>query len=181
MTAYLGSLAPGQSVTVTITANASASTTLANTAGVSSTTFDTNYANNQATQTLVVNPVATPMADLAVTEVASTSTPASGSNLTYTVTVTNRGPSAATNVKLNDFLPSAGITLIGYFPSQGSVINGNYLATTFGTIASGATAVLTIVIQPTSAGKLVNAANVSGAQLDPVSANNSTSLTVTAS
>ena len=177
LTANLGSIAPGKSVTVTIAANTSATGAIQNTAGVSSTTFDSNYANNQASQSFTVVPVATPMADLAISEVASTSSPQAGANLTYVVTVTNIGPAAATNVKVNDFLPPSA-TLVGYLPSQGTTVNGTYLATTFGTIAPGASATVTIVVTPTTAGTITNAANVSGAQLDPVAANNSASLSL---
>ena len=175
VTANIGAIAAGQTVTVTIAANTSTSGPIQNTAGVSSTVFDSNYVNNQASQTFTVAPAAIPMADLAISEVASTSAPQAGTRLTYTVTVKNNGPSAATNVKVNDFLPT-NATLVGYFPSQGTTVNGTYLATTFGSIASGASATLTIVVTPTVAGTITNAANVSGAQLDPTSGNNSATL-----
>jgi uncharacterized repeat protein (TIGR01451 family) len=180
LTADLGTLAPGQSVTVTITVTPTVQGTVTDQPGVSSTTFDPNYSDNFASQTITVNPAAAgPLADLGVTEVASA--PAMvGSNLTYTVTVTNFGPNTSTNATLNDFLP-AGVTFLSATPSQGATasISGNLIIDNLGTILSGASATLTIVVIPSAPGLITNAANVSGAQFDTNSANNSTSLTTT--
>ncbi len=179
LTGSFGTLAPGQSVTVTIVGVASLTGTLSDTPGVFSNTFDPNYSNNLATQTITVTPSgAGPSADLAITEVATPTSGTVGSNLTYVVTVTNNGPFTATNATVNDFLPS-GVTLVSALPSQGTAatVNGTLVTDNLGTIASGATATLTLVVTPTAAGSITNAANVSGNQFDPVTTNNSTSLT----
>ncbi len=179
--ATLGDLAPGASATVTISANASANGTIGNLAGILGTTPDPNYANNFASQTFSVGPVIAPTADLAIAIAPSTSTPSVGSNLTYALTVTNNGASPATNVTVNDFLPS-NATLVGATPSQGGAptIRGTLITDNLGSIAAGASATITVIISPTasSTGSIVNSANVSGNQLDPIPGNNSATSTL---
>ena len=177
--ASISLLASGQSATVTITATASQQGVFVDAPGVSSTTFDPNYDNNQAALTLVVTPTSNPSgADLAITSLTSTPTGTVGSNLVYGLTITNKGPLTATNVTVNDFLPP-GVTLVGVVPSQGSpaVVNGTLITDNLGTIAAGGSATILVIETPTAAGSIVNAANVSGNQTDPVRSNNSTSLT----
>src|SRR5262249_44877676 len=76
--------------------------------------FDPNAGNNQASAT------ATPQqADLALTKTVSNPTPNVGDTITYTVTLTNNGPNAATGVQVSDPLPAA-LSFAGATPSQGS-------------------------------------------------------------
>ena len=177
----LGNLAPGASSTVTISAQTSVNGTVSNTAGVLGTTADPSYANNLTTQTFNVGPAVAPTADLAITINPSTSTPTVGSNLTYILTVTNNGTADATNVTVNDFLPTNG-TLIAAVPSQGSAatVRGTLITDNLGTIASGASATIAVTVSPsqTSSASIVNSANVSGNQLDPIPGNNSATSTL---
>ncbi len=175
----LGSLAAGASATVTISANTSVNGTLTNTAGVLGTTPEGSYTNNLATQSFLVGTAGTPSSDLGITITPGTSSPTVGANLTYTLTVTNTGPSDATNVTVHDFLPT-GATLVSVTPSQGpaATTQGTLISDNLGTITSGGSATITVVLTPTTSGSLVNAANVAGNQLDPVSTNNSASSTL---
>jgi len=89
------------------------------------------------------------------------------SNLTYTITVTNFGPSSATNVVVNDLLPGSAI-LLGATYSQGSVTNvGSQFTWNVGSMAKDGTAALTITIEPTLTGSLTNTATVSTGTSDP--------------
>jgi uncharacterized repeat protein (TIGR01451 family) len=182
LTANLGSIGPNQFVTVTIRATASQTGTLVDQPGASSTTFDPNYSDNFASQTITVNPgSAGPTSDLAITErLDPSSTTMVGSNLVYVLTVTNKGPNTATNATINDFLP-AGTTFVADQASQGSApaLKGTLLSVNLGSIAPGASAYFVVAVRPTAAGSFANAANVSGNQFDPVSSNNSTTLTAT--
>ena len=68
--------------------------------------FDPNTGNNTASAT------ETPQqADLAVTKTVSDATPNVGDPITFTVTLTNSGPDAATGVQVTDLLP-AGLTFV---------------------------------------------------------------------
>ena len=83
----------------------SATGTLVNTATVSppAGTTDPNPGNNTATDTDTL----TPQADLAVTKDDGKTTVVPGTSDTYTITVTNNGPSTVTSLTLTDPMPAA--------------------------------------------------------------------------
>lgn len=99
ITCNLGTIAPAANATVSIviapTINTAGSppqsVTATNTASVTSNEQDTNTANNAASVGATVNA----SADLAITQTVNPSPAVSGAALTYTVTVTNNGPSTA--------------------------------------------------------------------------------------
>ena len=86
-----------------------------NTATVASSVNDPSTGNNTASASTTVNPAA----DLAVTKTDSPDPVAVGQQLTYTVGVSNAGPSSATGITVTDTLP-AGVTFNSATPSQGS-------------------------------------------------------------
>ena len=82
-------------------------TTLQNRATVSSDTPDPNPVNNTTSvETSIVG-----RSDLGIRKLASSPTVAAGNELTYTILVTNAGPSDATSVRVVDILP-AQVTLL---------------------------------------------------------------------
>ena len=99
-------------------------------------------------------------------------------NLAYTLTVANQGPSEATGVTLTDILP-AGVSFISATPGQGTCSGTSTLTCDIGTLANGDQAVVTIVVTPNSTGNITNTASVTGDALDPNSADNSASETTT--
>ncbi|MFN8168623.1 MAG: hypothetical protein U0S36_07540 [Candidatus Nanopelagicales bacterium] len=173
-----GASAP--SITVVVTAPAQA-TTLANTASVASTTTDPNPANNTATASTTV----TASADLRITKTGPASVTA-GSSVTYTLTVSNAGPSDATLVSVLDSLP-AGVTFSSATGTGWTCTNNLSVSVTCTrpTLASGATApaITVVVTAPAQATTLSNTAAVSSATADPVPGNNTAGATtaVTAS
>lgn len=158
-------------------------TIIANVVTADSDSFDTNPANNSAGSSATVAGVA----DVGVTKSGPASVVA-GSNISYSISVTNSGPSPASNTQLTDNLP-AGTTFVSLTlasgppaicstPSAGA--NGT-ITCTWASLASGATTTYTLVANvPSSAtGTVVNTANVSTSTNDPNGANNSSTTTAT--
>ncbi|MFZ0734923.1 MAG: C25 family cysteine peptidase [Candidatus Sulfotelmatobacter sp.] len=88
---------------VKVTAGTAAGTAINETATVSSTTSDPNSSNNAA---IAADVVATAtQADLVVTNSALPTSVSAGSNVTYTQTVTNNGPAAATSPSFTETTP----------------------------------------------------------------------------
>src|SRR5262249_39479026 len=100
-------LLPGGTATFTADAQISAAATgaLTNTATVAVPPGDNTPGNNTATDTDSL----TPQTGLAVTKTDGQTTAVPGTSTTYTIVVSNAGPSAATGVALSDPLP-AGVT-----------------------------------------------------------------------
>jgi uncharacterized repeat protein (TIGR01451 family) len=109
-------------------------------------------------------------ADLSVTKTDDPDPVTAGSNLTYTVTVTNNGPDAATGVTLTDTLPT-GVTFVSA-TSPCTQVSG-VVTCDLGSLASGADATVEIVVTPTEAGEISNGVAVTGNESDPDTANNS--------
>ncbi len=116
-------------------------------------------------------------ADLEVTKSVNKPTPGVGENVVFTITAANNGPANATEVKVTDQLPS-GYMMVSASPSKGSYdpVTGIW---TIGNHDNGASATLAITAKVNSSGTYLNTATVEGAEYDPVSANNSASVTTT--
>lgn len=162
--------------TLVVTPTAVAAASISNTATVSATTSDPNSANNSQTIPTAVNPVA----DLAITKTDTPDPVSRGSNITYTITVTNNGPSAATGVAVTDTVP-ANVTFVS---ATGSGVvtcaqAGGVITCNVGTLASGASASATVVVTATATGTVTNTVNVTSSTTDPSAANNSATATTT--
>jgi uncharacterized repeat protein (TIGR01451 family) len=169
LTDTIATLAPGASVTYTITAVISPSATgiVTNTASVTAAD-DINPTNNSATDVdeLVARP------DVQVTKTDGLGTMVPGATATYTVVVTNTGPSTATNVQVSDLVP-AGVSSFKWSGHGHTNVVGP-LADTIASLAPGASVTYTIVaaVNPTATGSLSNTATVTAAN-DPNPANDS--------
>jgi uncharacterized repeat protein (TIGR01451 family) len=157
---------------LTGTVDIAATGTLTNTATVAPPIggFDPNTGDNTATDS---DPIV-PQADVAVSKTDTPDPVQPGGALTYTVTVSNLGPSTATGVTLTDTLPT-GVTFLSSVPGPPTcVFSGATLACNLGTLAGGANSVVTINTTVTATGGiLVNTASASAAEADPETANNS--------
>jgi uncharacterized repeat protein (TIGR01451 family) len=111
--------------------------TITNTAAVTTTTTDDSAANDE-TSTVTSKVVA--VADLAVTKMGPGVVTA-GTRATYTIVLTNNGPSDAQNVVLSDSLP-AGATVLAITPAGGNP-NAFILGGSGGTVTEAATAAVT--------------------------------------
>src|SRR5262249_33805474 len=107
------------------------------------------------------------------------SRPSVGEQVTFTVTATNNGPSAAPGVVVTDALP-AGLTLVSSTPSQGTYASADG-TWTVGTLGVDASATLTLVAAVGSTGTLVNtAAKTAQGVTDPNPLNDAASVTLNA-
>jgi uncharacterized repeat protein (TIGR01451 family) len=106
-------------------------------------------------------------------------TATAGTNLAYTITVTNNGPAAATGVTVTDVLP-AGSSFVSSTPSQGSCSGTSTVTCSLGGLANGASATIALTIQaPSSGPSVTNTATVTAVEADPTPANNTAGATTT--
>lgn len=123
----------------------------------------------------------TETADLGVTLTASTSTVSQGSPLALTATVTNGGPNASSGSQVVLQLGS-GLTFQSASSSQGTCTSsGSSVTCTLGNLSAGAQTSITINTVASGAGALAPAAQVTGAGVDTISANNSATAAITGS
>jgi uncharacterized repeat protein (TIGR01451 family) len=175
-------LAAGATPTFTLVVHVSSATpagsTLSNTVTTSSTTADPAAGNGSATATTQVQR----SADLAVTSAGSPDPVVAGTNLTYTLGVTNNGPSPAGNVTLSDDVPS-GTSFVsmstppGFSCTTPAVGAGGNVKCTASSLDSGASATFTLVVhvgasQPDGS-TLSNTATVGSTDSDPNAGNDS--------
>ncbi|HEV7666901.1 MAG TPA: ExeM/NucH family extracellular endonuclease [Thermoanaerobaculia bacterium] len=159
----------GGSVTYTATCSISASATgsLVNTATVTGAATDPVPGNNSATDsdTLVGS------SDIAIAKSVNNASPGLSTNVIFTVTATNNGPSNATGVAVNDLLP-VGLAFVSATPSVGSYNNTTGLWT-IGPLANGASATLSVTATVNRTQAMVNQASKSAeGEVDTRGANN---------
>jgi uncharacterized repeat protein (TIGR01451 family) len=111
-----------------------------------------------------------PAPDLVVTMSDSPDPVTFGSNLTYTITVTNIGEVTATGVTLTDTLP-AGATLVSANSTAGTCSGTTTITCGLGTLSGGSTVTVTIVVTP-PVGTITNTATATLNEADAVPANN---------
>jgi uncharacterized repeat protein (TIGR01451 family) len=128
-----------------------------------------------ATGTIDDNDVPVASADLRITKTAGATTAVVGSTVSFTISVTNDGPDAATGVTVTDVTPP-GTTLVSITPSQGTCTG---TVCSLGTLAADATATIALsLIVPSTPGEIVNAASVAATTGDGDLASNSSSASV---
>jgi uncharacterized repeat protein (TIGR01451 family) len=113
-----------------------------------------------------------PDADLSITNTDSRDPVMVGNNLTYTLTVSNAGVDAAASVVVSDTLP-AGATFVSATATQGSCAGAGTLTCNLGGMAAGASATVSVIVTPQSAGTITNAASVTSSTPDHDTSNNS--------
>jgi uncharacterized repeat protein (TIGR01451 family) len=179
-------LPAGARDTIKVTFKANDAGDVDDTASVSSATPDPTTANNTAVGRVSFSAVS----DLVLAKSDTPDPVIAGMNLTYTLMVTNNGPSAAANVVVHDVLPKQ-VSFVSATPSQGSCQSGvvpgdpaKPLTCTLGTLASGASAATVTVVVKVNADVpagtiLVNNADVSSDSTDPDTSNNVRTATTT--
>src|SRR5262249_49457912 len=111
----VGTVSPGTPQTLQLQAKVISSVAQTNTATVShSDQFDSVTTNNTGSAS-----ESPQQADLSLAKAVSNATPNVGNTITFTVTLNNAGPDAASNVTVQDLLP-IGLMFISATPSQGT-------------------------------------------------------------
>jgi len=168
---------------LTVQVSPAASGNIANSATISTATLDPNPGNNTATDIDTV----VQSADVSIIK----SGPASvvqGQNATYTIAVSNAGPSAAANVALTDTLP-ANMTFVslsapaGWTTTTPAVGSTGVVTATNPNLPPGSSGSFTLVakVDAAATGTISNTATVTSTSTDPIPGNNAstTNLTVT--
>lgn len=187
----IGTLAAGARAVVTIVLTGTAAGPVTLNSSVAASTPDPNPANNTASVAVTVvappsapttTPVAPPAgagpsADLALTKSAAPGRLRRGRRTTFTLTVTNHGPSAATGVVLTDRLPR-GLKWVSTSASQGHCSRGGHVRCSLGTLDSGHHATVTVVVIGERTGRIRNTGHIAATVTDPNPRNNTASATV---
>ncbi len=176
----IGTMTVGQTNTILVrgTVVNSATGTITNTATIDSTTFDPDRSNNTSTAT--AQGVA--LADLSMTKTASPNPVVVGQPLTYTLTASNLGPSAAVNVVITDAL-AASLSSPQYSTNGGTTWltwPGSY---SVATLASGANVSILVrgTVSLTTTAPISNTATVGSDTADPDPTNNTSTITTNVS
>ncbi|WP_053956606.1 DUF7507 domain-containing protein [Inediibacterium massiliense] len=171
----IGTLAAGATVTILIrgTVDPSCTGVITNTARVSSPTPDPDPTNNETT---IVTPIDT-SADLSITKTINPDPVVAGEEVTYTIEVTNAGPSDALNVTLTDAIPAC--ILNPEFSIDGGVTFSPWVSPyNIGSLAAGAIVMILIrgTVDPSCTGTITNTARVDSTTPDPDPTNNETTI-----
>jgi uncharacterized repeat protein (TIGR01451 family) len=164
---------PAEPITIMVTAPANGAT-VTNTASVSATTNDPATANNTDDETTDV----TAQADLSIVKTDSVDPVNAGTDFSYTLAVSNAGPSTAQSLTVTDTLP-AGLTFVSAAGTSWTCgETGGTVTCTRASLAVGPAEIITITVTaPAQGGTVTNTASVSATTVDPATANNSDSET----
>ena len=175
------SLSSGQSAQFTLTITAGNTTAVTNRVDAGSESFDTNTSNNFSVAITTINQIA----DVSITKSGPPAATA-GANITYTVSVSNAGPTDATNVTITDPLP-ANTSFVSATYTSGAAGTCSFSAPdvtcVIPTLPLGGTSTFTFVFQVSPAtpnGSIIsNTATAGSSTTDPDGSNNSSNTTAT--
>ena len=162
----IGALAAGSSTTLQVTASVTNSGSIVNFAQVQTaneTDVDSTPGNNGGTTPAEDDESAVTLSvpaaiDLELVKSVNNATPSVGSNIIYTLVLTNKGPNNATGVSVRDVLPS-GLAFVS-FSGPGIYTATNGLWSIGGPMVPGASRTLQITATVTNSGTITNFAQV---------------------
>jgi uncharacterized repeat protein (TIGR01451 family) len=146
--ATLGTLPVGANAVVTVTVSPTTTGNITDTAQVGLSTLETDPVSQNTTASFTVS--VGPSADLAVSAFVTPSTVVAGNDSTYVATVVNHGPSTATEVVFSQTIPGGtGLNSSTFVSSSqpGVTVTNGSITWDIGTMASGASVVITNVLQ----------------------------------
>jgi len=171
-------LGSGSNVVLNITMQAVSAGTYTNRAiiNVPSGINDPNT-NNNSSSVVVTNTVLP--ADVQITKTANKNSALQGAPIVFTITASNLGPNTASNVVVQDIVPSGVIVTASNVP-PGTAFNSGTAAWTIPSLANGAAVSLQLTMVNPNPGTVTNVARiVSSATSDPNLNNNTNSAAVT--
>lgn len=165
-----------QQILLRATVDDEATGTITNTVSVTSDTPDPDLDNNSATEITAIGLAA----DLSLSQTVSPSPATAGQSITYTISVTNKGPNLAQNVLLTDIPPSS-LTNIEFSADNGTTWTEWASPYNIDTVAAGQTATILLrgTLNDNATGTITNTPSVISDTPDP-NPNNNTVTTVTA-
>ncbi|HEV7239113.1 MAG TPA: ExeM/NucH family extracellular endonuclease [Thermoanaerobaculia bacterium] len=182
--ASLGVTSAVFTLTVNVDASLLAGNVLSNTATVTSATTDPNTGNETDTETTTVGA----SADVQVTKTDAPDPVTAGTNITYTITATNPGPSDAQSVTLADTVPT-GTTFVslaspgGWSCATPAVGGTGAINCSIATFPAAGNAVFTLIVNAdpslTNGTVITNTATVASTTTDPSGSNNNATATTT--
>jgi uncharacterized repeat protein (TIGR01451 family) len=162
------------SITIAVMADPNARGNIVNTAAVSANEYDPNLLDNSATQTTTIFS----QADLAISKSATPNSTYVNGLITYTLVVTNNGPTPAAFARFTDTVPN-GATFYNllappaWFCSTPVVGAGGNVVCYVPTFTNSLVSTIMLVVQASATpGTLVNTVNVTSIDPDPNLANN---------
>jgi uncharacterized repeat protein (TIGR01451 family) len=180
VTCDLGTEPTGGRTTITVTETATEAQDVNDCAKAASATPDPDKTNNQACDGVTILAVS----DLSLTKTDAPDPLVAGTDITYTLSVHNAGPSTAPNVVIRDQVPNS-VTVLSVSSVGGTCVPGvpgdpgQPARCTYGTLAPSDTRTMTLVVRvlPGDHTVVTNAATVASDVLDPDLSNNSASAT----
>ncbi|MCL2787189.1 MAG: hypothetical protein FWD59_01635 [Micrococcales bacterium] len=187
ITCSLGTLVSGDDRIITIVGRvhpASPPGQIVNRATVSADSHDPDLTDNTDSASVTV----TQSADLSITKTTPATAPPPGSTVTYTMTLTNLGPSTARDVVITDTVSSLSLESISLISATGSsgvtcpaTVTAMAVQCTVDSLAPSGVATVTVVgwVSPAAppGGDLIDEASVTSSTPDPVLTNNSATVT----
>ena len=161
----------GSTVAINITATVNATgnyTNIAEVTAADNTDPDSTPNNGITTEDdySEVNTLPVPVSDLSMSKSVDNTTPLVGSNVTFTLTVSNAGPSDATGVSAIDVVPDGYDTVTAITP--GAMISGNTISWSGISVASGNTVDLQFTARVLAGGNYSNRAEITASDnVDP--------------
>jgi uncharacterized repeat protein (TIGR01451 family) len=176
VTCTLAGLSSGANLarTIVVTVNSATTGLLSNSVEISGNQFDPDSSNNSDTITTTVQTEA----DLQVSKSDTPDPVVAGETLSYSLAISNNGPSNAGGITITDTLPT-GVSFASASP--GCSQSAGVVTCTLAGLSSGANLARTIVVTVNSATTaiLTNNVEIRGNQFDPDSSNNSDLITTT--
>lgn len=175
VTCNLGSLSSNETATLTVVTRPTVVGWLTNAAVIASSSSDPFPLNNTSVAATFANPIA----DVALSVVGPAGPVVVTSNLLYSVTLSNRGPTFATNVIFTATLPPNTLFVAAPVSSGTTQLVGNVFTATLPLLNASSSLTIPLTLQPMLEGPITTPLAVNSSVFDPNLSNNTVSVSTT--